>query len=298
MATLADSGSGGIRSVVAESSLSSNTSDPQSFAAAVPHLLTSDRSSPVVCSLIPPPLIRSAIVLRPATLLSLHQLEGIEISTALLIQAGVSPDQRGQQRTHRSRRQMKQRNPPGCPRIAQQITWLLTSHRQDLFAGFSPPTIGRKRTPGPSWLTFIGHRKDSLWSLDLFRCESATLRTYWVLVVMDQYTRGSLGSASMRYRRWGALCRMFNASFEAILDAKYLSSDHDPFIGLGSASQSAGIGDDRDQNRSLCSLAHLLWNGDRHGSTRVFVIRCSGPRAIWKRSCSVQDIFQCASLAY
>jgi putative transposase len=27
----------------------------------------------------------------------------------------------------------------------------------------------------PSWLTFLGHMKDSLWSCDLFRCESATL---------------------------------------------------------------------------------------------------------------------------
>src|SRR5262249_28749900 len=42
---------------------------------------------------------------------------------------------------------------------------------------------------GPSWLTFLGHLKDSLWSIDLFRCESATLRTYWVLVVMGQFTR-------------------------------------------------------------------------------------------------------------
>ncbi len=31
--------------------------------------------------------------------------------------------------------------------------------------------------------------KDSLWSLDLFRCESAVLRTHWVLVVTDQCTR-------------------------------------------------------------------------------------------------------------
>jgi hypothetical protein len=29
---------------------------------------------------------------------------------------------------------------------------------------------------GPSWLTFRDHMKDSLWSCDLFRCESATLR--------------------------------------------------------------------------------------------------------------------------
>jgi len=46
---------------------------------------------------------------------------------------------------------------------------------------------------GPSWLTFLGHMKDSLWSMDLFRCESATLRTHWVLVVMDQYSRRIIG---------------------------------------------------------------------------------------------------------
>jgi putative transposase len=63
---------------------------------------------------------------------------------------------------------------------------------KDVFAGFSPVIIGHD-SGGPSWLTFIGHAKDSLWSLDLFRCESATLRTYWVLVVMDQYTRGIIG---------------------------------------------------------------------------------------------------------
>jgi hypothetical protein len=46
---------------------------------------------------------------------------------------------------------------------------------------------------GPSWLTFLGHMKGSLWSCDLFRCETATLRTHWVLVVMDQFTRRVLG---------------------------------------------------------------------------------------------------------
>jgi len=45
-----------------------------------------------------------------------------------------------------------------------------------------------KNFSGPSWLTFLGHIKDSLWSIDLFRCESPTLRAHWVLVVMDQYT--------------------------------------------------------------------------------------------------------------
>jgi hypothetical protein len=49
------------------------------------------------------------------------------------------------------------------------------------------------RYSGPSWLTFLGHMKDSLWGMDLFRCESAMLRTHWVLVVMDQYTRRIIG---------------------------------------------------------------------------------------------------------
>ena len=46
---------------------------------------------------------------------------------------------------------------------------------------------------GPSWLTTIGHAKDSLWSVDLFRCESILLKSHWVMVVMDQYTRRIIG---------------------------------------------------------------------------------------------------------
>jgi putative transposase len=53
--------------------------------------------------------------------------------------------------------------------------------------------------------------KDSLWSMDLFRCESVTLRTHWVLVVMDQYTRRIIGFGVHAGTVDGvALCRMFN----------------------------------------------------------------------------------------
>ena len=48
-------------------------------------------------------------------------------------------------------------------------------------------------TDGPSWLSFIGHMKDSLWSVDLFRCESILLRSHWVMVVMDVFTRRIIG---------------------------------------------------------------------------------------------------------
>src|SRR5882724_2513184 len=72
--------------------------------------------------------------------------------------------------------------------------------------------------------------KDSLWSIDLFRRESATLRTHWVLVVMDQYTRRIIGFGVYAGTVDGvALCRMFNHAIRwQRRMPKYLSSDHDP----------------------------------------------------------------------
>jgi putative transposase len=85
---------------------------------------------------------------------------------------------------------------------------------------------------GPSWLTFLGHMKNSLWSLDLFRCESITLRTHWILVVMDQFTRRIVGFGVHAGNVDGtALCRMFNhAIFGQKAMPKYLSSDNDPLF--------------------------------------------------------------------
>jgi transposase InsO family protein len=54
----------------------------------------------------------------------------------------------------------------------------------------------------------FGHSKDGLWSVDLFRCESLILRTHWVLVVMDQFTRRIIGFATHRRRaRMMATCQ-------------------------------------------------------------------------------------------
>jgi putative transposase len=65
---------------------------------------------------------------------------------------------------------------------------------------------------GPSWLTFIGHTKDSLWIIDLFRCESILLNTHWVLVVMDLFTRRIVGFGVHAGDVDGAaLCQMFNS---------------------------------------------------------------------------------------
>jgi putative transposase len=128
--------------------------------------------------------------------------------------------------------EMKRRNTSwGCPQIAEQINLAFgTSINKDvvrriLAMHYCPvPTEN-----GPSWLTFIGHLRDSLWSLDLFRCESICLQTHWVLVVMDQYTRRIIGFGIQRGVVHGlALCRMFQQAIRGAGLPKYLSSDHDP----------------------------------------------------------------------
>jgi putative transposase len=129
----------------------------------------------------------------------------------------------------------KERNPSwGCPRIAQQIDLAFGISidkdmvRRVLAAHYRPVP----HSCGPSWLTFIGHLKDSLWSIDLFRCESAILRTHWILLVMDQYTRRIIGFGVHAGTVDGvALCRMFHrAIFGQRTLPKHLSSDHDPLF--------------------------------------------------------------------
>lgn len=109
---------------------------------------------------------------------------------------------------------MKQRNPRfGRPRIAYQINHAFGTDidkdvvRRVLAKHYHPNRGGQ----GPSWLSFLGHMKDSLWSVDLFRCESILLRTHWVLVVMDQYSRRIVGfGVQAGVVDGAALCRMFN----------------------------------------------------------------------------------------
>src|SRR6266446_18048 len=212
-------GPGGARSVVAESILGKqqllilNRSRQRS-----PNLRVSDRIVAGLCALLirPGRLIRSAIVLKPSTLLRFHQaLKNRKYRLLFSPKARKKPGPKGpSHEVIAAVVQMKQRNPTwGCPRIAQQIAMAFDIQitkdvvRRILAARYQP----EPDPAGPSWLTFLGHMKDSLWSLDLFRCESATLRTHWVLVVMDQFTRRIIGFGVHRGVVDGvALCRMFN----------------------------------------------------------------------------------------
>jgi putative transposase len=82
-----------------------------------------------------------------------------------------------------------------------------------------------------SWLTFIGHAKDSLWSLDLFRCESILLRSHWILVVMDVFTRRIIGcGVEPAYIDGVSVSRMFNHAISNQPRPKHLSTDHDPLF--------------------------------------------------------------------
>ncbi|WP_205422827.1 integrase core domain-containing protein [Seongchinamella sediminis] len=91
-----------------------------------------------------------------------------------------------------------------------------------------------KPTPsndGPSWLATKGHAKDSLWSIDLFRCESIILKSHWVLLVMDQHTRQVVGFAvHAGYVDGPTLCSMFNKATSGHGWPRYLSSDNDPLF--------------------------------------------------------------------
>ena len=130
--------------------------------------------------------------------------------------------------------EMKRRNPRfGCRKIAEQISSAFGIEinkdvvRRILIRYYRPVPGG----DGPSWLTLIGHAKDSLWSADLFRCESILLKSYWIMVVMDVFTRCIIGFGAAPADLDGpVVCRMFNRAMAKQTAPKYLSSDNDPLF--------------------------------------------------------------------
>jgi putative transposase len=131
--------------------------------------------------------------------------------------------------------EMKRRNPKfGCVRIAQQIAHAFGIEidkdivRRVLAKHYRPGDSG---SHGPSWLTFIAQTKDSLWSLDLFRCGSILLRSHWVMLVMDVFTRRIVGFGVESVGLDGvSVCRMFNRASAGHSLPKHASTDHDPLF--------------------------------------------------------------------
>lgn len=233
-------GPGGRRSIVAESLLVKhqllilNRSRERA-----PNLRPMDRVIARLCAgfMRPTRLVRSAIVLRPATILGFHRAL-VKLKYQLLF----TPKHRGKPGPKGPSPElitaiveMKRRNPRfGCRRIAQQIS---LTFDVDLDKDVVRRVLAKHYRPepgsgDPSWLTFFGHSKDSLWSVDLFRCESLILRTHGVMVVMDHYTRRISGFGVHAGVLDGpAVCRLFNAAIARAGTLPHrLSSDHDPLF--------------------------------------------------------------------
>jgi putative transposase len=203
-----------------------------------PTLKTSDRMIfGILTSLIHPKrLSKVAVLIKPATLFKFHQAL-VKRKYRLLFSKKCSqkPGPKGpEDELIRIIFEMKQRNPRfGYRRIAMQIN---KAFGTDIDKDVVRRVLAKyyrvhPENQGPSWLSFLGNAKDSLWSMDMFRCESIALKTHWVMVVMDQFTRRIIGFASITGALDGiAVCRMFNAIISKNPLPKRLSTDNDPLF--------------------------------------------------------------------
>src|SRR5215469_15781234 len=228
---------GGLRAVVAESVLTRhqililNRSRKRA-----PNLRVYDRIIAGICTLLmrPSRVLRCGIALKPSTLLLFHH-----VLTKRKYRMLFSSERRRRSGPKGPAKElidavveMKRRNPTwSCPRIAQQIA---LAFGVDIDKDEVRRILGKyyrleSGSGGPSWLTFLGDAKDSLWSMDLFRCESLSLGTHRVLVVMDQFTRRIIGFGIHRGTVDGpSLCSMFQRAIQEQALPKYLSTDNEP----------------------------------------------------------------------
>lgn len=204
-----------------------------------PNLRTTDRLIAGLCASLmrPARVLKAAIVLKPATILGFHRAL-VQRRYRLL----VTPKRRGRPGPKGPSPELvaaivelKRRNPRfGYQRIAQQLALVFDVEidkdvvRRVLAKHYRPDPGGG----GPSWLTLLAHASDSLWSVDLFRCESLNLRSHWVMLVMDQCTRRIIGLAVHNGVLDGpTVCRLFAGIVRAAnTSPRYLSSDHDPLF--------------------------------------------------------------------
>ena len=182
-------------------------------------------------------IVQSAIIIKPSTLLSFHKaLVKRKYSQLFSSHGKGKPGPKGPNSDLiKAIIEIKQRNPNfGCPRIAYIInnTFGIEINkdvvRRVLMKHYHPKPDNRG---GPSWLSFIANMKDSLWSIDLFCCESISLKTHWVLVVIDVWNRKLIGLSVNKGSVDGpTMCKMFNQIISNKSAPHYISSDNDPLF--------------------------------------------------------------------
>ena len=203
-----------------------------------PNLTAWDRLILGFCTLLVSPrrLGKIAVVLKTSTLLRLHRaLVKHKYSLLYSSRRRRRPGPRGPSRELIDAVvEMKRRNPYfGCRKIAEQISNAFGIElnkdvvRRILIRYYRPGAD----SGGPSWLAVIGNARDRLWSVDLFRTESILLKSYWVMVVMDVFTRRIIGFGVAPADLDGIrVCRMFNRAIARQTLPGHLSSDHDPLF--------------------------------------------------------------------
>src|ERR1017187_1845444 len=183
----------------------------------------------------PQRILRSAVILKPSTLLRCHAaLKACKYRLLYSRSRQRKPGPQGPSvELIRAIVELKQRNHRfGCPRIAQQLANAFGIQlNKDVVRRVLAKHYHTDGGGGPSWLTFLEQAKHSLWSLDLFRVESIHLKTHWILVVMDQCTRRIIGFGVQAVAVDGvALCRMFNQAIAGQSRPVRLNLDHDPLF--------------------------------------------------------------------
>jgi hypothetical protein len=179
----------------------------------------------------PTRLLRSAIALKPSTILSFHRtLVKRKYRLLFTPKSRGKPGPKGPSPELISAiLEMKRRNPNfGYQRIADQISLVFDIEiEKDVVRRVLARHYWLEPGPnGPSWLTFLGHSNDSLWSVDFFRCESLLLKSHWVMLVMDQFSRRIVGFAVHAGTLDGpSVCRMFNRIVSGSGPPRYLSSE-------------------------------------------------------------------------
>jgi putative transposase len=231
---------GGARSVVAESLILKHQllilNRPRKRA---PKLLAVDRVLLGLGALLVSPrrLLKITVAIRPATLLRFHRAL-VRRKYRLLFSSRRRSRRPGPKGPSKELiaviLEMKRLNPGfGCPRIARQVSHAFGIEIDKdvvrrILAKHYRPRIGGE---GPSWLTVIAEASDSLWSVDLFRCESILLKSFWVMLVMDVFTRRIVGFGVEHADIDGvAVCRMFNHARCGHGYPRHLSTDHDPLF--------------------------------------------------------------------
>ena len=128
--------------------------------------------------------LMTAVIVKPSTLLRFHRALVDRKYSRLYANKGKNrPGPKGpSHELINAVVEIKRRNPRfGCTRIAYIIALTFGTEinkdvvRRILAKHYKP---GKRDAQGPSWLSLLGHSKDSLWRIDLFRCESLTLQSH------------------------------------------------------------------------------------------------------------------------